>query len=62
VIEYSYEGELNYKSKRVTEEDKVSAMEDLVFLEAISKEFIAYLNILEKNENIISQSCLEQAS
>jgi len=62
VIEYSYEGELNYKSKRVTEEDKVLAMEDLLFLEAITKEFITYLNILEKSENITSQSCLERAS
>jgi hypothetical protein len=62
VIEYSYEGELNYKFKRVTEEDKVSAMEDLLFLEAITKEFITYLNILEKSENITSQSCLERAS
>jgi hypothetical protein len=62
IVEYPYEGELNYKSKRIAEEDKVSAMEDLVFLEAITKEFISYLNRLEKNENVLSQNCLEKAS
>jgi len=63
VLEYTYEGELNYKCKSIGEEEKILAMEDLVFLEAITKEFIAYLSILEKNENsILEQSCLEIAS
>jgi len=63
IIGYTYEGELNYKCKSIGEEEKVLAMEDLVFLEAVSKEFIGYLNILEQNENlIIEQSCLEIAS
>jgi hypothetical protein len=55
ITEYSYEGKLNYKCKHVTEEDKVLAMEDLVFLEAITKEFIGYLDTLVKNQNLTSQ-------
>ena len=63
VLEYTYEGELNYKCKSIGEEEKILAMEDLVFLEAITKEFIAYLNILEENENLlIVESSFERAS
>jgi hypothetical protein len=63
VIAYPYEGELNYKRKSINEDEKVLAMEDLVFLEAVTNEFIEYLNILEKNEKSRGeQSCLEIAS
>jgi len=63
IIEYTQEGELNYKFKSIGEEEKILAMEDLVFLEAITKEFIAYLNILEENENLlIVESSFERAS
>jgi hypothetical protein len=63
IIEYPYEGELNYKCKSITEDDKVAAMDELIFLEAITKEFIAYLNILEENENLlIVESSFERAS
>ena len=62
IIDYPYEGKLNYKSKKVTEEDKIVAMEDLVFLEAIRKEFIGYLNILEENQNIVIEQNLKRVS
>ena len=63
ITEYSYESELNYKCKKITEEDKIYAMEDLIFLEAITKEFIAYLNILEENQKLmIKESCLDRVS
>lgn len=62
IVEYPHEGELKYKCKKVSEEDKTVAMEDLFFLEAISKEFIGYLNILEENQNIPLEQSLEKVS
>ncbi len=63
ITDYSYESEFKYKCKNITEEDKILAMEDLIFLEAITKEFITYLNILEENQRVlIKESCLDRAS
>jgi hypothetical protein len=62
VLEYSYEGELNYKRKSIGEEEKVSAMEDLVFLEAITKEFITHLSRVEKREKDILKQEFKVAS
>jgi hypothetical protein len=64
IIEYPHEGSLNYKCKNVGEKEKVLAMENLVFLEAVSKEFIACLCILEENatQKVEAYSCLERAS
>ncbi len=63
ITDYSYGSEFKYKCKNIMEEDKILAMEDLIFLEAITKEFIAYLNILEESQRLlIKESCLDRAS
>jgi hypothetical protein len=64
VVAYPEEGELNYKCKNISEKEKVLAMEDLVFLEAVTKEFITYLTVLKENETQKNEaySCFEIAS
>jgi hypothetical protein len=46
--------------KKITEKDKVDAHEQLAYLEAISDDLIAYLNVFEKNLNSIEEKDFEK--
>jgi hypothetical protein len=46
--------------KKLSEKDKVLAHEELTYLEGISDELIAYLNIFEKNLNKIEEKDFEK--
>jgi hypothetical protein len=48
------------KRKKISEKDKMDAHEELAYLEGISEELIAYLNIFEKNLNSIEEKDFEK--
>jgi len=48
------------KRKKISEKDKMEAHEELAYLEGISEELIAYLNIFEKNLNMIEEKDFEK--
>jgi hypothetical protein len=56
----SFLAKLFNKRKEITERDKVDAHEELAYLEGISEELIAYLNIFEKNLNNIEEKDFEK--
>ena len=63
VVDYSYEGELTYRTKNISEKDKIVAMDKLLFLEAINKEFLECLSLLAKDKSLLLEtSCFEIAS
>ena len=48
------------KRKKISERDRMDAHEELAYLEGISEELIAYLNIFEKNLNSIEEKDFEK--
>lgn len=56
----SFFEKLLQKRKKISEKEKIIAMEALVKLEEVSAELIAYLNIFEKNLNSIEEDEFEK--
>ncbi len=56
----SFFAKLLNQRKKVSEKEKVLAHEELTYLEAISEELIAYLNVFEKNLNKIEEKDFEK--
>ena len=56
----SFFAKLLNKRKKISEKEQMLAHEELTYLEAISDDLIAYLNIFEKNLNAIEEKDFEK--